>query len=105
MDAYIVAARARTPAGRHGFILADQRRDDPAALATGEAMRPTEVESAAVDEVMPFAARETGEDNRTAARMASLVAGFPVSVPGLTLNRVCVIGVGQGFFAVLVERE
>jgi acetyl-CoA acyltransferase len=89
----------RTPIGRYGGVLADVRPDDLAAkvlaalLARNPGLPPD-----AVDEVILGCANQSGEDNRNVARMASLLAGLPVSVPGVTVNRLC----GSGLDAVLI---
>ena len=91
MEAFIVAG-ARTPIGRYGGALAGTRPDDLAALALGEAVTRAGVDPAHVDEVVLGAANQAGEDNRNVARMAALLAGFPDSVPGHTVNRLCASG-------------
>jgi 3-oxoadipyl-CoA thiolase len=85
---YIVAA-CRTPVGRHRGALRDVRPDDLAALVLQEAVRRAGIDAALVEDVRLGAANQAGEDNRNVARMAALLAGFPVSVPGVTLNRLC----------------
>jgi 3-oxoadipyl-CoA thiolase len=87
-EAVIVSA-VRTPVGRYGGGLKDVRPDDLAALVVGEALRRAGVEGGAVDEVYLGAANQAGEDNRNVARMAVLLAGLPVTVPGVTVNRLC----------------
>ena len=90
-EAFVVAG-VRTPIGRYAGILANVRADDLAALAVGEAVRRAGVDPGAVDEVILGAANQAGEDNRNVARMAWLLAGFPDSVPGFTVNRLCASG-------------
>ena len=92
MNAFICDA-VRTPIGRHGGALATVRADDLAAhpLAALIARNP-QVDWAAVDEVILGDANQAGEDNRNVARMAALLAGLPVEVPGVTLNRLCASG-------------
>jgi 3-oxoadipyl-CoA thiolase len=87
----------RTPIGRYGGCLKDVRTDDLAAhpLRVLRERNP-QVDWAALDEVFLGCANQAGEDNRNVARMASLLAGFPVEVPGATLNRLC----GSGLDAV-----
>jgi acetyl-CoA C-acetyltransferase len=75
--------------GRYGGQLKDVRPDDLAAVALGEAVRRAGVEPADVDDVILGCANQAGEDNRNVARMALLLAGFPVEVPGQTVNRLC----------------
>jgi 3-oxoadipyl-CoA thiolase len=87
-DAVIVAT-ARTPMGRYGGQLKDVRPDDLAAIAIREAVSRAGVEPAEVDDVIVGCANQAGEDNRNVARMALLLAGFPVEVPGQTVNRLC----------------
>src|SRR6476469_2460391 len=92
MTESLILAGARTPIGRYGGALARVRPDDLAALAVGEAVRRAGVDPALVDEVVLGAANQAGEDNRNVARMAALLAGFPESVPGFTVNRLCASG-------------
>ena len=87
-DAVIVSA-VRTPMGRYGGQLKDVRPDDLAAIAVKEAVERVSVEPADVDDVVLGCATQAGEDNRNVARMALLLAGFPVDVPGQTVNRLC----------------
>ena len=94
--AYIAAA-ARTPMGRAGGRLATMRPDDLAAAAiAGLLERAGGLDPARVEEVVWGAANQAGEDNRNVARMAALLAGLPVEVPGATVNRLC----GSGLEAV-----
>ena len=80
----------RTPFGRFGKGLAGQRPDDLGALVLGEiARRNPALDVTAIDDVFFGAANQSGEDNRNVARMASLLAGFPTSIPGVTVNRLC----------------
>ncbi len=90
-NAYIVSA-VRTPIGRHGGVLKTVRPDDLAALVLREAVSRAGIAPEAVDEVVLGCANQAGEDNRNVARMALLLAGFPVDVPGLTVNRLCASG-------------
>jgi 3-oxoadipyl-CoA thiolase len=87
-DAVIVAT-ARTPMGRYGGQLRDMRPDDLAAIALKEACERAGVKTADVADVILGCANQAGEDNRNVARMALLLAGFPVEVPGQTVNRLC----------------
>ncbi len=87
-DAVIVAT-ARTPMGRYGGQLKDVRPDDLAAMALKEACARAGVDPAEVSDVIMGCANQAGEDNRNVARMALLLAGFPVDVPGHTVNRLC----------------
>jgi acetyl-CoA acyltransferase len=82
-------AIVRTPFGRFGGALAKTRPDDLAAGVLRAALARTDLDSAEVDEVVLGNANGAGEDNRNVARMASLLAGLPVSVPGTSVNRLC----------------
>ena len=89
MNALICDA-IRTPFGRYGGALATLRTDDLAALPIKALMeRNPGVDWAAVDDVLYGCANQAGEDNRNVARMAALLAGLPVTVPGATHNRLC----------------
>jgi 3-oxoadipyl-CoA thiolase len=95
-DAFICDA-IRTPFGRYGGALASVRTDDLAAFPIRALMtRNPAIEWKAVDDVIYGCANQAGEDNRNVARMAALLAGLPVDVPGVTLNRLC----GSGLDAV-----
>jgi 3-oxoadipyl-CoA thiolase len=85
----VVVATARTPMGRYGGQLKDLRPDDLAALVMREAVARAGVEPAEVEDVVFGCANQAGEDNRNVARMGLLLAGFPVEVPGQTVNRLC----------------
>ena len=88
-EAYICDA-VRTPFGRYGGGLAPVRPDDLAAVPLKALMeRNPGVEWSAVDDVILGCANQAGEDNRNVARMAALLAGLPVAVPGTTVNRLC----------------
>jgi 3-oxoadipyl-CoA thiolase len=90
-DALIVDA-VRTPMGRYRGALAGVRPDDLAAHAIAAAVERVGLDPASVVDVYFGAANQAGEDNRDVARMASLLAGLPVSVPGVTVNRLCASG-------------
>jgi 3-oxoadipyl-CoA thiolase len=90
-DALIIDA-VRTPMGRYRGALAGVRPDDLAAHAISAAIERTGLEPASVTDVYWGAANQAGEDNRDVARMASLLAGLPVEVPGVTVNRLCASG-------------
>jgi acetyl-CoA acyltransferase len=80
----------RTPFGRYGGVLASMRADDLAAVPIRALMaRHAHVDWARIDDVIFGCANQAGEDNRNVARMALLLAGLPVSVPGTTINRLC----------------
>jgi 3-oxoadipyl-CoA thiolase len=91
IDAFIVDA-VRTPMGRYGGVLAGVRPDDMAAHTIAAAIERTGLDPEAVRDVYWGAANQSGEDNRDAGRMASLLAGLPVEVPGVTVNRLCASG-------------
>jgi len=91
-DAYICDA-VRTPIGRYGGALAQVRADDLAALPLKALMtRNPGVDWSAVDDLVYGCANQAGEDNRNVGRMAALLAGMPVVVPGTTVNRLCGLG-------------
>jgi 3-oxoadipyl-CoA thiolase len=94
-DVVIVDA-VRTPVGRHGGALAAVRPDDLAAIPIRALLERTAVDPLAIDDVLLGCANGSGEDNRNVARMAALLAGLPVEVPGQTINRLC----GSGLQAV-----
>lgn len=80
----------RTPFGRYGKTLANTRPDDLAALVVGEiARRNSSLSLEQIDDIILGDANAAGEDNRNVARMAALLAGFPTSIPGVTVNRLC----------------
>ncbi|QVI27268.1 thiolase family protein [Mycolicibacterium neoaurum] len=88
-DAYLYTG-TRTPFGRYNGALAAVRPDDLAAAALANLLtRVPDLDTARVDEVILGNANGAGEDNRNVARMATLLAGIPVSVPGSTVNRLC----------------
>jgi acetyl-CoA acetyltransferase family protein len=92
VDAYLIDA-VRTPFGRHRGGLAGIRTDDLAALPVAELMRRNPgLDPARVDDVILGDTNGAGEDNRNVARMAALLAGLPVTVPGVTVNRLCASG-------------
>jgi len=92
MSAYICDAQ-RTPIGRFGGALASVRADDLAAVPIAALIaRNPDVDWSRVDDVIYGCANQAGEDNRNVARMASLLAGLPVDVPGATINRLCASG-------------
>ncbi|MBA4489380.1 3-oxoadipyl-CoA thiolase [Paracoccus sp. S1E-3] len=85
----------RTPIGRYGGALSAVRADDLAAAPLKALMaRNPGVDWEAVDDVYYGAANQAGEDNRNVARMAVLLAGLPIAVPGTTINRLCGSGMG-----------
>lgn len=102
-DAFICDA-VRTPIGRYGGALSSVRADDLAAAPLAALMaRNADVDWSRIDDVVMGCANQAGEDNRNVARMAALLAGLPVDVPGITLNRLCASGldaVGQAARAI-----
>src|SRR4249919_736041 len=86
----------RTPFGRYRGGLSSIRTDDLAALPLRQLMERHPGLADKIDEVILGCANQSGEDNRNVARMAALLAGLPVSVPGVTVNRLC----GSGMQAV-----
>jgi len=97
-EAFICDA-VRTPIGRYGGALAAVRPDDLAALPIAALLqRNASLDPGSIDEVLLGCANQAGEDNRNVARMAALLAGLPVTVPGATVNRLC----GSGLDAVLM---
>jgi|TARA_B110000211_G_scaffold233053_1_gene298243 acetyl-CoA acyltransferase len=92
MDAFICDAQ-RTPIGRYGGSLSSVRADDLAAAPIAALIkRNPQVDWSSVDDVIMGCANQAGEDNRNVARMAALLAGMPVEVPGITVNRLCASG-------------
>ena len=96
-DVFIVDA-VRTPVGRYGGALSGTRPDDLAAVVLSSLLvRNLDLDPVDIDDVVFGNANGAGEENRNVARMALLLAGFPTSVPGVTVNRLC----GSGMEAVL----
>jgi 3-oxoadipyl-CoA thiolase len=94
-EAWIVEA-VRTPVGRYGGALASIRPDDLAAAAIKAVVDRSAIDPGLIEDVILGCANQAGEDNRDVARMALLLAGLPVEVGGLTVNRLC----GSGLQAV-----
>ena len=94
-EALIVSA-VRTPVGRAGGALADVRPDDLAAIAIRGCIDRGGFDPERLDDVILGCVNQAGEDNRNVARMAALLAGLPITVPGQTVNRLC----GSGLQAV-----
>jgi acetyl-CoA acyltransferase len=93
MTQAFICDAVRTPIGRYGGALSAVRTDDLAALPLAALLkRNGSLDPAAIDEVILGCANQAGEDNRNVARMAALLAGLPVEVPGLTVNRLCASG-------------
>ena len=99
MDA-LICDGVRTPIGRYGGALSSIRADDLAALPIAALIaRNPGVDWSKVDDVIYGSANQAGEDNRNVARMAALLAGLPVDVPGTTVNRLCASGMDAIGFA------
>ena len=97
MPSAFICDGIRTPIGRYGGALAEVRTDNLAALPIAALIRRNPaVDWAQLDDVVFGCANQAGEDNRNVARMAALLAGLPVGVPGVTINRLC----GSGLDAV-----
>ncbi len=100
MSEVVVVDAVRTPIGRFQGALSGVRPDDLLALVLAEILQRNTVAAADVDEVIAGCANQAGEDNRNVARMALLLAGYPNTTPGVTVNRLCASGleaVNQGF--------
>ncbi len=87
-EAFVVEA-LRTPVGKHGGSLAGVRPDDLAAVPIQAVVERSGIDPRAIDDVILGCANQAGEDNRNVARMALLLAGLPIEVPGQTVNRLC----------------
>jgi 3-oxoadipyl-CoA thiolase len=92
----VVVEAVRTPIGKYGGILRSVRPDDLGAVVLRESIRRSGVEPATIDDVYLGCSNQAGEDNRNVARMATLLAGIPNTVPAATVNRLC----GSGLEAV-----
>jgi len=88
----VIVSAVRTPIGRIRGALSEVRPDDLAALAVKEAVARAGVDPATIEEVYLGCANQAGEDNRNVARMATLLAGLPDTVPAVTVNRLCASG-------------
>ena len=88
----VIVEAVRTPVGRHGGALASVRPDDLAALVIREVVARSGIEPDLIEDVYLGCTNQAGEDNRNVARMALLLAGFPYSVAGVTVNRLCASG-------------
>ncbi|MBD0378483.1 MAG: acetyl-CoA C-acyltransferase, partial [Flavisolibacter sp.] len=106
MEAYIVDG-IRTPIGNFGGSLSSVRTDDLAALVIKELVkRNPQIPTDVIDDVILGCHNQAGEDNRNVARMALLLAGLPVTVPGETVNRLCASGMSaviNAFHAIKAE--
>ncbi|HEY8285568.1 MAG TPA: acetyl-CoA C-acyltransferase [Chloroflexota bacterium] len=92
METAVLVDAIRTPIGRHGGALRYERADDLAALVIRTIVERNHLDGAQVDDVVFGNVNGAGEDNRNVARMALLLAGLPVSVSGMTVNRLCASG-------------
>lgn len=92
MPEAVIIDAVRTPIGALGGVLASVRPDDLAAHILKALVERTQIDPALVEEVYLGCANQAGEDNRNVARMALLLAGFPVHVAGVTINRLCASG-------------
>jgi len=92
----LIYSALRTPVGKHGGALAQVRADDLAAVPIKAVVERSGIDPATIDDVILGCANQAGEDNRNVARMALLLAGLPVEIPGQTVNRLC----GSGLQAV-----
>lgn len=100
-DAYLCDA-VRTPIGRYGGALASVRADDLGAVPIAALLRRNpDMDAVAIDDVLYGCANQAGEDNRNVGRMSALLAGLPVSVPAVTINRLC----GSGMNAVGIAAD
>jgi 3-oxoadipyl-CoA thiolase len=96
MTEAVIYAALRTPVGKHGGALAQVRADDLAAVPIKAVVERSKIDPSTIDDVILGCANQAGEDSRNVARMALLLAGLPVDVPGQTVNRLC----GSGLQAV-----
>jgi 3-oxoadipyl-CoA thiolase len=92
MSEAVILSAVRTPVGRYGGALADQRPDDLAGLVIREAVERAGVPAGEIEDVYFGCANQAGEDNRNVARMGALLAGLPQEVAGVTVNRLCASG-------------
>ena len=92
MTEVVIIDAIRTPIGALGGILSSVRPDDLAALVIKEVIQRNQIDPSMVEEVFFGCANQAGEDNRNVARMAALLAGLPVEVAGVTVNRLCASG-------------
>jgi len=103
MTEVVIIDAIRTPIGVLGGSLSGVRPDDLAAIVLKEIVARTGIDPSIVEEVYMGCANQAGEDNRNVARMAALLAGFPVEIPALTINRLCASGlnaVNQAYRAI-----
>ncbi|MGH7613375.1 MAG: thiolase family protein [Gemmatimonadales bacterium] len=101
MTGALIGAALRTPVGKHGGSLAGVRPDDLAAVPIKAVVERSGIDPRSIDDVILGCANQAGEDNRNVARMALLLAGLPVEIPGQTVNRLC----GSGLQAVAAAAQ
>lgn len=92
MTEVVIVDAIRTPIGALGGILSSVRPDDMAAHVIKAILERNQIDPASIEEVFMGCANQAGEDNRNVARMAALLAGLPVEVGGVTVNRLCASG-------------
>lgn len=92
MTEVVIVDAIRTPIGALGGILSSVRPDDMAAHVIKAILERNQIEPSSIEEVFMGCANQAGEDNRNVARMAALLAGLPVEVGGVTVNRLCASG-------------
>src|SRR4051794_15506370 len=92
MPEALILDAVRTPIGRYGGALAAARPDDLAARTVKAVVERNGLDPATIDDVFMGCTNQAGEDNRNVARMAGLLAGLPIEVPGITVNRLCASG-------------
>ncbi|MDL1943776.1 acetyl-CoA C-acetyltransferase [Chloroflexi bacterium CFX2] len=92
MTEVVIVDAIRTPVGALGGILSSMRPDDMAAHVIKAILERNQIDPALIEEVFMGCANQAGEDNRNVARMAALLAGLPVEVAGVTVNRLCASG-------------
>ncbi|MEB3330166.1 MAG: thiolase family protein [Candidatus Sericytochromatia bacterium] len=97
MPEAVLVAAVRTPIARYGGALKDVRPDDLAALVIREVVARAGIAPESVEDVIFGCSNQAGEDNRNVARLAGLLAGLPITVPGQTVNRLC----GSGLQAII----
>ena len=92
MPEAVIIDSIRTPIANLNSALASVRPDDLAALVLSALLKRNQLDPTLLDEIYLGCANQAGEDNRNVARMALLLAGLPVEIPGLTVNRLCASG-------------
>lgn len=105
MNQAFIIDGVRTPIGKFGGALSDVRADDLAAHVIAQVLkRQSAIQPDEIDDVVMGCANQAGEDNRNVARMALLLAGLPVTVPGETINRLCASGLAAAVHAMRAIR-